>query len=153
MLIWYISQKCLPTKRLDYAWSCRLTNRLLLFSPGIWTSWMNVYNDFLLGGGDVCALCLMACRVLVSQPESNPCPLQWKCGVLITGPLGKSLQWSLTTLISHFPLLGWGAVTDSNWRLTRMWQLAFLISPLIIHSLRCAWLRNPRPQDSRPSWD
>ena len=147
MLIWYISQKCLPTKRLDYAWSRRLTDRLL-FSPGIWTSWM---NDFLFGG--VCVLCLMACRILVSQPESNPWPLQWKCGVLTAGPLGKSLQWSLTTLISHFSLLGWGAVTDSNRRLTRMWQLAFLISPLIIHSLRCVWLRNPRPQDSRPSRD
>ena len=30
-----------------------------------------------------------ACRILVPRPGSNPCPLQWKRGVLTTGPPGN----------------------------------------------------------------
>ena len=32
-----------------------------------------------------------ACRILVCWPGSNPCPLQWKHGVLTTASPGKSL--------------------------------------------------------------
>ena len=32
-----------------------------------------------------------ACRILVPQPEMEPRPLQWKCGVLSTGLPGKFL--------------------------------------------------------------
>ena len=35
-----------------------------------------------------------ACGILVPWP-GNPCPLQWKCGVLTAGPPGKSLEWDL----------------------------------------------------------
>ena len=30
-----------------------------------------------------------ACRILIPQQGSNPSPLQWKCGVLTTGPQGS----------------------------------------------------------------
>ena len=45
--------------------------------------------------------CCMACRILVSWPGIKFVPLQWKHGVLTTGPLGKSL-WSI--IVSHLPL-------------------------------------------------
>ena len=32
-----------------------------------------------------------ACGMLVACPGIDPCPLQWKCGVLTTGPPGNSL--------------------------------------------------------------
>ena len=32
------------------------------------------------------------CEILVPQQGLNPCPLQWKCGVSTTGPLGKTLN-------------------------------------------------------------
>ena len=38
------------------------------------------------GGGRLAA---GACRVLVPGKGLNPCPLQWKCGVLTTGLPGK----------------------------------------------------------------
>ena len=44
---------------------------------------------------------------------SNPCPLQWKCGVLTTGPPGKStltFDWTgrIPTCLSMFPAIAWG---------------------------------------------
>ena len=32
------------------------------------------------------------------QPGENLCPLQWKLGVLTSGPTGKSLNWVLDKL-------------------------------------------------------
>ena len=32
-----------------------------------------------------------ACEILVPQPGTEPCSLQWKCGFLTTGPWGKFL--------------------------------------------------------------
>ena len=39
----------------------------------------------------------MACGILVPDKGSNPCPLQWKRGVLTTGPPGKSPENLLMT--------------------------------------------------------
>ena len=37
--------------------------------------------------------CQAACRILVLLPAIEPMPLQWKGGVLTTGPQGKSLEF------------------------------------------------------------
>ena len=37
-----------------------------------------------------------ACGILVPRPGMEPVPLQWKHGVLTTGPPGKSLKVYLT---------------------------------------------------------
>ena len=33
-----------------------------------------------------------ACKIIIPNQGSNPCPLQWKHGVLTTGWPGKSLE-------------------------------------------------------------
>ena len=44
----------------------------------------------------LCVCGHMACKILVPNPGSNPCPLQWKCGFSTTGPPGKSLEFLFT---------------------------------------------------------
>ena len=45
----------------------------------------------------------LGCRILVLDQGQNLCPLQWKHGVLTTGPPGKS-QGSLELILECFPL-------------------------------------------------
>ena len=67
-------------------------------------------HDFFLHVPCVCFCfcflpCHMACEILVPQPGdqvSNPCPLQWKHGVLTTGPPGKSLICSFLNWVVSF---------------------------------------------------
>ena len=47
---------------------------------------------------------LAACGILLPQPGIEPMPLQWKHGVLTTGPLGKSFNISWIWILL-FPLL------------------------------------------------
>lgn len=56
-------------------------------------------------------------------------------------------DFSLTYWTPPTPGTG-AAVTDSNWRLSRVWQSAFSVGPLVTHSVRCAWRRKQRSKDS-----
>ena len=50
-----------------------------------------------------------ACRILVPYPGIEPVPLQWRCGVLTTGPPGKSQEWVLDRT-----WLRWGTLQERN---------------------------------------
>ena len=53
--------------------------------------------------------CRMACGILVPDQGWNPCPLQWKCGVLTTGLPGNSppifFNLSMLLFLSHHFIL------------------------------------------------
>lgn len=47
--------------------------------------------------------CCAVCKILIPQPGSNPCLLQWKCGVLTSEPQGIPVVHLIFALI----LLSW----------------------------------------------
>ena len=57
----------------------------------IWVRWVLVvaHRIFLVV---VCELLVVACGTWFPDQGSNPGPLHWECGVLATGPSGRSLH-------------------------------------------------------------
>ena len=68
----------------------------LKFNPSLQISFLSIYfhGGGVGGGGGVFFLAELHSRQDLSSPNQglNPCPLQWKCRVLTTGPPGKS-RW------------------------------------------------------------
>ena len=75
--------------------SCNSTmkRQIIQFYNGqsFWTD-ISLLNLFCVGFW----LCCAAWRILVPWQGSNPCPLQWMCKALTTGPSGKSLSRHLS---------------------------------------------------------
>lgn len=51
----------------------------------------------------------VACGILIPPLGIKPVPLQWKCGILITGLPGKSL---MPFYNPHSMYLGWSCITN-----------------------------------------
>ena len=81
----------------------------------VWCVWVCVC-------GEGC-LCWAVCGILVSRPGIELCPLQWKRGILTTGPPGDSLKIMLSyeRYIKNFHLcetlnkMTLKAVGDARW--------------------------------------
>jgi len=59
--------------------------------------------------------CQVTCEILVPDQGSNPCPLNWQCGVLTTGPPGKTPRLSLKDILMLLPVFSVGHNVD-DWR-------------------------------------